>query len=309
MSKVSGEEALRLYRADGELVGIPYDHGPLILGYNKDLFDAAGMDYPDDSWTMDTLREAAIAMSDPGSLMWGWSGEFDFQGGNGFAYLGPWGGATMNEEETEMTVDTDEAREAMNFWYTLIHDEGAGPTTAQAEGGFGSANGPWLQGRCAMACVPSWETPALRADAAFNWDVAAWPEGPAGRRTGAFGSGFSITSASELRDQGWAYMREYLSEEGMSTVWGSTGRGSPAREASYASWMESEFAPDGVVAYLDALKDYALTGQPFRTLAAPEVTDIMVQQADLFKLGETTVDDAIAALTEDAQAALDALEM
>ena len=30
------EEALRLYRVDGELVSIPYDHGPLILGYNKD---------------------------------------------------------------------------------------------------------------------------------------------------------------------------------------------------------------------------------------------------------------------------------
>ena len=37
------EEALRLYRYDGKQFEIPYDHGPIILGYNKDLFDAAGI--------------------------------------------------------------------------------------------------------------------------------------------------------------------------------------------------------------------------------------------------------------------------
>ncbi len=32
-------EALRLYTIDGSVWAIPYDHGPIILGYNKDLFD------------------------------------------------------------------------------------------------------------------------------------------------------------------------------------------------------------------------------------------------------------------------------
>ena len=152
------EEALRLYRVDGELVGIPYDHGPLILGYNKDIFDAAGMDYPSEDWTMDDLRNAALDLTDPGQTQWGWSGELDLGPGGAGAFIGGWGATTMNEDETEMTLDTDEAREALNFWYTLIHDEGAGPTAADAEG-FGGLNGPWLQGRCAMAVVPSWETP------------------------------------------------------------------------------------------------------------------------------------------------------
>ena len=302
------EEALRLYRVDGELVGIPYDHGPLILGYNKDLFDAAEMAYPDETWTMDDFREAAIALTDADNLQWGWSGEFGIEGGNGYAYIGGWGGSSMNEDETEITMDTPEARAGMQFWYDLIHVDRAAPSEAEAVGGFGAANGPWLQGRTAMANVPSWETPGLAADAAFAWDVAPWPEGPVQRQTGAFGSGFSITTSSKNPDVAWSFMREYLSTEGMSTVWGITGRGSPAREASYQSWMDSPNVPDGVGYYLDALKTYAITGGPFQTLAAPEVTDIMNRQSTLLRLGESDVDQVIAAIMEEGQAALDALD-
>lgn len=300
------EEALRLYRVDGELVGIPYDHGPLILGYNKDIFDAAGMDYPNEDWTMDTLRETAIALTDASSNQWGWSGELELNPGGAGAFIGGWGATLMNEDETAMTIDSDEAKEALNFWYTLIHDEGAGPDAADAES-FGGMNGPWLQGLCAMAVVPSWETPSLARDASFAWDVTAWPEGPVKRETGAFGSGFSITSTSENRDAAWSYLREYLSTEGMETMWGSTGRGSPAREAAYQSWMDSAEAPDGAGFYLSALKDYAVTGGPFQTLAAPEVLDITGRQAELMRLGDATVDEAVATIMEEATAALDAL--
>lgn len=300
------EEALRLYRVDGELVGIPYDHGPLILGFNKDIFDAAGMDYPNEDWTMDDLREAAIALTDAENSVWGWSGELDLGAGGAGAFLGGWGGTTMNEDETAMTLDSDEAKEALNFWYTLIHDEGAGPDAADAES-FGGPNGPWLQGLCAMAVVPSWETPGLSRDATFAWDVTAWPEGPVKRETGSFGSGFGITGTSENRDAAWSYMREYLSKEGMETVWGVTGRGSPAREDAYPSWMGSEEAPDGAGFYLSALKEYAVTGGPFQTLAAPEVLDVINRQAELMRLGDASVDEAVATIMEEAQAALDAI--
>lgn len=57
------EEALRLYRFEGEQHGIPYDHGPIILGYNKDIFDAAGVDYPAEDWTIEDLVETSIALT------------------------------------------------------------------------------------------------------------------------------------------------------------------------------------------------------------------------------------------------------
>ena len=87
-----------------------------------------------------------------------------------------------------------------------------------------------------------------------------------------------------------------------------TGRGSPAREDAYPSWMESADAPDGAGFYLSALKDYAVTGGPFQTLAAPEVLDVINRQAELMRLGDASVDEAVATIMDEAQSALDALE-
>ena len=55
--------SLTSYQRDGKLWVIPYDEGPGILYYNKDLFDKAGIKYPDDSWTLDTLKENAIKLT------------------------------------------------------------------------------------------------------------------------------------------------------------------------------------------------------------------------------------------------------
>lgn len=50
-------------RYDGDYYGVPVNIASLALYYNKDLFDEAGIDYPNDDWTWDDLEEAAIALS------------------------------------------------------------------------------------------------------------------------------------------------------------------------------------------------------------------------------------------------------
>ena len=299
------EESLRLYRINGRLHALPYDHGPLILGYNMDMFDAAGLDYPTEDWTMDDLRNAAIELSKPDEFQWGWSGELDLGNGGSDFFLGAWGGLKMNEDETEMILDSPESREALNFWYSLIHEEHAGPSATESEG-FG--DNPWQNGRCGMAVVPTWETPSLRAFASFNWDVAPTPMGANGaRKTGAFGSGYGITPTSGQPDVAWSYLREYLSNEGMIFMWSLSGRGSPARPEALEVWFDSDPAPPSAHFYRDAMFDYAVTGRPYQTLAGAQVSDVLGREAELLRLGETTVDDAIAAIMEDCQAALDSV--
>jgi multiple sugar transport system substrate-binding protein len=56
-------QSLVSYQFDGKLWGIPYDEGPGNLYYNKDLFDAAGVAYPDDTWTLDRLKEVALQLT------------------------------------------------------------------------------------------------------------------------------------------------------------------------------------------------------------------------------------------------------
>lgn len=70
------EESLRLYRYQGDLVGIPYDHGAVLLVTIKISSTPAGVAYPDASWTMDKFREVALQLTNTeGDLpQWGWSG-------------------------------------------------------------------------------------------------------------------------------------------------------------------------------------------------------------------------------------------
>jgi multiple sugar transport system substrate-binding protein len=293
-------EAMRLYMPQGEAVSIPYDHGPIILGYNKDIFDAAGHPYPDETWTMDTFLEAAKTLTKDG--MWGWSGTYpDFGPSNNGPMLRPWGGEMMSEDETQLTLDTAEVKDALNFWSSLIHEHKVAPNAADSEA---FPSGPWQGGVVAMSNVASWDTPTLAEFAPFNWDVAPWPKGQQSG-TGSFGSGFGITTASKNPDQSWTYLREYLSTEGMVELWGASGRGSPARKDAYQSWLDSEIAPDGARYFLEALETYAKTDSPYRTLRAAELLDVLSRETALIRNGEKSVDDALAAMQADGQAVLD----
>jgi len=298
------EESLRLYRKDGVQYGIPYDHGPLILGYNKDLFDEAGLAYPTADWTMDDLFEAALALTDTEAAIprWGLRGDLPDLGNTGYYQtVGGWGGEMWNEDETEILLDSPESMEAIQWWVDMIHQHKVAPSPAESDAFEGGA---WMAGRVAMSRVASWNTPSLAEFAPFNWDVAPWPTGPVRQITNSFGSGFSVTSDSQHPDAGWTYMRDYLSKEGMEFMWGETGRGSPARKDAYESWLNSAPAPENAEYFLEALENYAFTGSPFQTLAAAEAADIINREVGLMKSGDKPVDEAIAAMVAEANPVL-----
>lgn len=47
------------YELDGEYYAMPYRQDSWVLFYNKDMFDACGLDYPDETWTWDDYTEVA----------------------------------------------------------------------------------------------------------------------------------------------------------------------------------------------------------------------------------------------------------
>jgi multiple sugar transport system substrate-binding protein len=54
-------QVLKEFTWQGQLMGLPADITPYIIEYNKDLFDAAGVDYPTLDWTPDEFLAAAVA--------------------------------------------------------------------------------------------------------------------------------------------------------------------------------------------------------------------------------------------------------
>lgn len=287
------QEALRLYAYNGKQYEIPYDHGPIIMGYNKDLFDKAGLKYPDEKWTTDDFLEAAKTLT-VGDNQWGYGGYGNdvVQLGNefGIALVGPWGGEVLDDTETKILLDSPESLAGLQWWADLIHKHKVAPLPAQSQA---IPAGPWVAGQAGMFALPSWSTPTLIQNAQFKWDVAPWPTGPKAQRTGSFGSGFGITRDSKHPDAAWTYLSEYLSKEGMEFMWGASGRGSPARESAYPSWLSSPGAPEHAQYYLDALKNYAVTGRPYETLAGGEILDVFNRNTQLVQTGDMSVEDAV----------------
>ena len=59
------ETALSAFNVDGKQYGLPGNFSNVVLVYNKDLFDQAGIDYPTADWTQDDVQTAAVAILSP----------------------------------------------------------------------------------------------------------------------------------------------------------------------------------------------------------------------------------------------------
>ena len=53
------------YLVEDELYGLPKDFNNLVIQYNKDIFDEAGVNYPDEDDTWETFQEKLATISSP----------------------------------------------------------------------------------------------------------------------------------------------------------------------------------------------------------------------------------------------------
>ncbi|MGN6221473.1 MAG: ABC transporter substrate-binding protein [Microbacterium sp.] len=58
-----GISGAKSYEVDGTAYAVPYRNDSWVLYYNKALFDQAGVDYPDGTWTWDDYADAADALT------------------------------------------------------------------------------------------------------------------------------------------------------------------------------------------------------------------------------------------------------
>jgi multiple sugar transport system substrate-binding protein len=78
-TSVYPEALMELYSYDGQQYALPKDFDTIGLWYNRELFDAAGVPYPDETWTWETLQDAACRLTDPAKGVHGVAARFDRQ--------------------------------------------------------------------------------------------------------------------------------------------------------------------------------------------------------------------------------------
>ena len=124
------ERALQAMRYGEALYGVPASQDCLSLIFNKALFDAQGLDYPDSSWTEQDLLQAAqsLTVQDvqglavPIKTAYWW---FPIQ--EGF-------GGSLFDENGEPSLDSNGSSEAMRWMLDLELQHGVVATGTQIEG-------------------------------------------------------------------------------------------------------------------------------------------------------------------------------
>ncbi|MBI2942314.1 MAG: sugar ABC transporter substrate-binding protein [Chloroflexi bacterium] len=203
----------------GKIFGLPWDGGSVALYYNKDLFDAAGVKYPDPKEPMswNTILEKAKQLTvDMNGKHPGESGfdprrikQYGWDPARGYWQIYMFGnGAEVIEKDGTVPIDSPESAEGVQW----LADLGAKHFVAPSPEYQQSAPLNFMQGNIAMAQTGVWQIGNANKSK-FKYDVAPTAMGKK-RATIGWWSMMSIIASTKFRDACWNWTWYCTSEPG-----------------------------------------------------------------------------------------------
>ncbi len=202
--------------SDGRLYGVPKDKDNLVLVYNKEMFDAAGVAYPDENWTWDDLVSASAQIYDK-TGKYGYMAYNDDQMGY-WSFVYQAGGCILTEDKTRAGFDQPGTRKGMEFYVGLQDYEWCPDQSYFAETAPGTA---FFSGIGSMYIEGNWELMnkcVSFPDMNGKWDIAPMPKCPDpvsgdGRATISNGLCYSTAARGKTRDIALDVIKFFGTEE------------------------------------------------------------------------------------------------
>ena len=202
--------------SDGRLYGVPKDKDNLVLVYNKEMFDAAGVAYPDENWTWDDLVSASAQIYDK-TGKYGYMAYNDDQMGY-WSFVYQAGGCILTEDKTRAGFDQPGTRKGMEFYVGLQDYEWCPDQSYFAETAPGTA---FFSGIGSMYIEGNWELMnkcVSFPDMNGKWDIAPMPKCPDpvsgdGRATISNGLCYSTAAHGKTRDIALDVIKFFGTEE------------------------------------------------------------------------------------------------
>ncbi|NWG18251.1 MAG: sugar ABC transporter substrate-binding protein [Chloroflexi bacterium] len=242
---------------NNDLYAGPVNWDTIAIFYNKDLFDAAGLEYPTAEWTWDEFADYAAKLTDAEADVYGAAVYAEYQAGypNWIAATGTT--PIVEAGRTQCTLTDAGSIEALTYLKDL-YDQGYMPSVsivggASADDSFNF----WLAGKVAMVAGGSWKLPAAIEQATFNWDVVTLPVNPeTGRSRSILHSvGYVASARTEVPALAANLILYLVSDEGQK-FFADAGGVAPANPAMQEQWIAS-FGDTNVniQAFVDATVD------------------------------------------------------
>ena len=218
MSGFAGTEAN--YAVDGVQYAIPFRSDFWVLFYNKDLFDAAGVEYPTNDMTWDQYAELAKKLTNKENNIYG-------------THYHTWLSAVANWAVCDgVNTLADKNYDDLLYFYKLyqdLEDSGACISYADLKASGLHYSAAFANGNIAMMPMGYWYVSTLigynnDGTCNFNWGIVAVPHLDGVAAGSSFGNltGAMINAKSENKDLAWEYISWLGGEEG-SAATASTG--------------------------------------------------------------------------------------
>ncbi len=264
------------WRFDGtNMYGMPENIQMMALYYNKDIFDKAGIAYPDSTWTYDKVLEVAreLTIVEGGeTVQWGWDK----------GALGAWWGAQTFGwasgtaffdkviEPTKFTVSDPRNIEGMQWLNDMVYKHKVAPDATQAAA-IAQDVSLFQTGKLAMVADGSWYM-SSNTNSAFKWDMAPLPIWKTERALPFWFGGWVIANDSKASEAAvaWAtwsatdYQKELVKNRDWIPI-----RRAEREDPAYLSGL-----PAGFKSVIDTISD-ARIGDLYHGKSAQLVNEIM----------------------------------
>ena len=155
----------------GKTYFVPTSWNNIMIHYNRDLFDKAGVGYPKAGWTWDDFRAAAKALTVKDSA--GNVTQWGYEVPNQNFFVQPWffsnGTGVLSDDWTKSNMLDPKVAESLQFLHDIIHVDGSSPIP-----GNDTLDNQYVAGQVAMISRGHWVIPNIR-NAKLNSDVAIPP--------------------------------------------------------------------------------------------------------------------------------------
>lgn len=283
---------------DGKSYGLPFRTDYYVLYYNKDLFDAANVEYPsnDMTWTdfeamAKKLTSGSGAEKKYGAFLHNWQ-----------ACVENWG--VQDGKKTILDADTnyDFFKPYYEMALRMQNEDESIYKYATIKSSTIHYSSPFMKGEVAMLPMGTWFMSTLiqktkEGENKANWAVATipHPEGvDAGYTVGSV-TPLAVNAASKKQDAAWDFVKFAAGADGaevLSKIGSLPGMSSDTTLANVAA---VEGMPENLKEAL-VVKNISLD----RPIAAKvsEVNKMLGEQHDLIMLGESSVDDGLAEMAK-----------
>lgn len=189
------DTALNAFVYDGKQYGVPNSFSNVVLFYNQDLFDQAGIDYPTDSWTWDDMEKAGKKIRALGDDVFGLFRPLSFH--EFYKASAQSGSSLMTKDYSKFTVNTPtnvKVAQRMVDWQTKSNIM---PTEAQL-GGMGDWD-LFKSGRLGMVVTGIWAFNDFTNNCSFPWDIIVEP-GNTQKASHFFSNAYVVSETSKNKD-------------------------------------------------------------------------------------------------------------